>query len=156
MDILNTLFSNPWYWLIGGAVLMGLEIFAAGVYLLWIGAAMLTTGLAVALFPNLPLAAQLVVLIVAMVASILIGVRLQSRRGKDAASGLNAGLEQYVGRHVVAIQDFEAGRGRVKLEDTTYSALSPAPVKAGDTVVVTDVSNGTFQVAPPPGSGKTS
>lgn len=148
MDILNTLFEHPWYWLIGGAVLMGLEIIAAGVYLLWIGLAMVTTGLAVALFPGLPLAAQIIVLITAMIVSVLIGIRLQSRTKAGNGPALNAGLGQYVGRRVIASQDFIAGQGRVKVEDTTYNAIAKVEVSQGDTLVVSAVENGVFFVEP--------
>ena len=141
-------FSTPWYWLIAGTVLIVLETIAAGAYLIWIGIGMIITGLTVAFLPGLPLAAQVTVLIVSMVASVVTGVRLQARKKSAAPSTLNAGLEQYIGHHVVADQDFVAGRGRVKLHDSTYSAASEAPVRAGDRVVIRSVQNSIFHVEP--------
>lgn len=145
-EFLSPLFDNPWYWLIAGAVLMGLELIASGILLIWIGIGAVATGLAVALFPAMPLAAQILVLIVAMICAVLTGVRLQSRRKNDAAATLNVGLEQFVGREVIAATDFQQGQGRIKLEDTTYNARSTKPVRQGDRVVVRGIQNSVFDV----------
>ena len=54
MELIDSLFSHPWYWLIAGAILMGLELMVAGVFLIWIGLGAVVTGLSVLLFPALP------------------------------------------------------------------------------------------------------
>lgn len=148
MDILNFLFDNPWYWLIAGTVLIVLETVAAGAYLIWIGIGMVVTGLFVALLPDLPLAAQITILIVSMLAAVLVGIRLQARIKKSTPSTLNAGLEQYIGQHVIAAQDFTTGNGRIKLHDSTYSAKSDAAIKAGERVIIVSVQNSVFNVKP--------
>lgn len=145
-EFLNPLFDNPWYWLIAGAVLMGLELIAPGILLIWVGIGAVATGFAVALFPTMPLAGQIIVLIVAMICAVLLGVRLQSRRKHDAAATLNVGLEQFVGREVIAATDFHQGQGRIKLEDTTYNARAKTPVQQGDRVIVRGIQNSVFDV----------
>lgn len=147
MELIDALFSHPWYWLTAGAILMGLELMVAGVFLIWIGLGAVVTGLSVLLFPALPLTAQIVVLIVAMLGSVLLGIRVQAKRTNDAASTLNVGLEQFIGRRVIAVTHFESGRGRIKVEDTTYNAHSTEAVAAGDSVSVVGVENGVFHVS---------
>lgn len=156
MELLDTLFSNPWYWLIAGAVVMGLEIFASGVYLLWIGAAMITTGLSLALFPSLPMAAHISIFIGTMIGFILLGIKIQSRMRRTAPSHLNAGPEQFIGKYAVTAQAFEnrdntlesptAIRGRIRLEDTTYSAISYDALSEGQHVLITGLEDGIFKV----------
>lgn len=147
MEFIDSLFNHPWYWLSTGAILMGLELVAAGAYLLWIGLGAVVTGLAVLLFPSLALSLQIIILIVAMVGSVLLGIRVQAKRGNDAAASLNLGLEQFVGRRVVAVTNFENGRGRIKVEDTTYNALCTEAVAVGDTLTVIAVEHGVFHVS---------
>lgn len=154
MDILDELFNNQWIWLIGGAIVMGLELVAPGVYLFWIGGGLITTGGFVAAYPEFQLATQIIIFIVSMLVWVLAGIYLQKRAIKTGAPTLNAGLSQYVGRSVLAAQDFlgaEAeGRasylGRIKLEDTTYNAVSPQPVKKGQAVIIRAYQDGRFVV----------
>lgn len=149
MDVLNSLFDYPWYWLIAGVVLMGMELIASGVFLIWIGIGAFITGLAAKLFPGMPLSVQVIVLIIAMVGSVLLGVRFQSRRKQEGMPTLNTGASQYVGRTVVATQTFHAGRGRIKVDDTTYPAQCRAEVVEGQVVVVTAVKDSIFEVDAP-------
>lgn len=146
MNFLDSLFAVPWYWLVAGLVLMSLELLGPGVFFLWIGIGAAAVGLVLMLFPTLPLEGQIIVLLVFMVGSVLVGVRVQARNKANAAIMLNTGLNQYVGRRVVAVQAFQSGRGRIKVDDTTYPAQSDSPVESGDQMVVQAVHNGVFQV----------
>ena len=125
---------------------MGLELIVSGTFLIWIGMGAVATGMAVAFFPAMPLAGQIAVLIVAMVSAVLVGIRQQARRPNDAASTLNVGLEQFIGREVLAATDFEHGRGRIKIEDTTYNAHATDHVAQGDRLTVVSVQNSVFEV----------
>jgi inner membrane protein len=146
---MEALFANPWYWIIGGAVLAGLEIVVPGVFLLWIGLGAVVVGLLLTAFPELPLAWQLLIFAGSMVVSIGAGFLIQ-RHGRSAqtAAPLNQELAGLVGRTVVAAGDFEVGRGRVKVGDTTYAAVSAEAVTAGSTVRVLAIDEGRLRVVP--------
>ncbi|HVL57206.1 MAG TPA: NfeD family protein [Burkholderiaceae bacterium] len=129
--------SSPWLWLILGAVLAALEIVAPGVYLLWIGLGAIIVGLSLAVAPELPLSWQALIFAVAMLGSLSLGFWLQRRSRPPAQHDLlNKETQQLVGRRFRAITDFELGRGRIEVGDTSYAAVSVEPIRAGETVEV--------------------
>lgn len=135
---METLFDSPWMWIIVGALIAGLEILVPGVFLLWIGFGALAVGLILTLAPDLGLAWQMLIFAAAMLSSLGLGFAIQ-RRGKDGAPMLNQDLQAMIGRRYVALADFEAGRGRIRVADTSFAAVSDDPVKQDDLVVVTTI-----------------
>jgi inner membrane protein len=129
--------SSPWIWVIVGAVLAALEIVAPGVYLLWIGLGAIVVGLVLAFAPDLPGPWQALIFAVAMLGSLSLGFWLQRRSRPPAEQKLlNEETRQLVGRRFRAITDFELGRGRIEVGDTSYAAVSVEPIRAGETVEV--------------------
>ncbi|NMG02548.1 NfeD family protein [Azoarcus taiwanensis] len=150
MNALEPLFVSPWPWVIIGAILVGLEIIAPGVFLLWIGLGAVIVGLSVLIAPELPMAWQLLVFAVAMLGSIGIGFAIQRRsRISLTATTLNRELDALVGRQAEAIDGFSGGRGRIRVGDTSYTAESEAPVGAGMRLRITGrTPEGGFLVSP--------
>lgn len=145
---LEQLFVSPWYWIIAGTLLMGLEILVPGVFVLWIGLGALVVGIVLALFPEASLAWQLVLFAVAMLASIGTGFLIQ-RRGhsaSDAANALNQERNAMCGNSYAAIDDFSGGRGRIRVGDGSYAAVSDDAVRAGEIVTVTAIEDGRMVV----------
>jgi membrane protein implicated in regulation of membrane protease activity len=142
-----SLFANPWYWIIAGTLIAGLEILVPGVFLLWIGLGALLVGLLLSAFPDLSLTLQLLVFAFGMVGSIGAGyfVQRHSRSGQDLAP-LNHELDGLVGLTLFAASDFELGRGRVRVGDTTYSAVSDDPLGAESAVRVVGIEDGRLRV----------
>ncbi|MCG5499760.1 NfeD family protein [Ectothiorhodospira lacustris] len=135
--MLQTVLTNPWFWLIAGVILMGLEILIPGVFLLWIGLGAMISAFFVALLPDLPFAWHLMGFSVTMLGSCGLGFWLQ-RRGRAAqgdAPVMNREIDALLNREYIAATDFVAGRGRVRVGDTTYAAQGPDDVKAGDRVL---------------------
>lgn len=148
---LERAFDLPWAWMIGGLVLAGLEIVAPGAFLLWIGLGAIATGLLLFAMPDLSLQWQLMVFAGAMLASVGLGAAIQLRgRGSDAAAGINVREKALLGRTFMAVQDFEAGQGRIRVGDGTWIATASAPIRAGQTVRVMAVEKGVAQVEPMP------
>lgn len=147
---MDAIFSNPWYWMIAAGVFFIIELMAPGVFFVWVGLGALVTGLVLAALPDLSLTTQIIVFVIAMTASVLLGIKIQARSAKKRPTHINAGLDQYVGRSVTAEQDFVGGKGRIRMEDTTYSALCDAPITAGSHVKIVEVRNGAFVVSPDP------
>ncbi|MFE8035023.1 NfeD family protein [Thiohalocapsa marina] len=140
-----TLLANPWLWLSVGAVLMALELLLPGLYLLWAGLGAVVVGLLLALFPDLPVPAQLLLFALTMLSMIGAGVLLQ-RRETARRQPLNRELQALIGQELIATTVFEAGRGRVRVADTTYAALCDAPVQPGQHVRVTAIEGGRLRV----------
>ena len=139
--------SSPWLWFIGGLLLIGGEIVLPGVYLLWLGLGALVVGVLVAVFPDLGLTWQLVSFAFAMLGTVSLGFVIQRRGAPPAAGELNQELHALVGQRFVAASDFQVGVGRVRVGDTTYTAVSAEAIQAGDAVAVMAVVAGRLKVA---------
>ena len=110
-------------WLVGGLVLMLLEVFAPGAFMVWIGLAALGAGL-VTLWLELPFSQEVVVF--AGCAAVTVGLGLWLRRPRRAAivNTPGAGL---VGRTAHALA-FEGREGRVRVGDSDWPARVVAVV----------------------------
>lgn len=140
--LLETVFDASWAWLIAGVAIAGLEILVPGVFLLWIGLGALATGLVLTLLPDLPLAWQLAAFAGNMLAAVGMGILLQRKAAVDpAASMLNRELAGLVGTRTVATTAFAAGRGRIRIQDTTFAASSADTLAPGDLVEIVGIEN---------------
>lgn len=138
------IFHSPWAWLIVGLVLIIGETLLPGVLLLWIGSGALAVGALLMLWPDILLPVQLVLMACFMFASIGLGIRLQHRR--NDAKTINIGLAAYIGQEIIVTHAFQAGNGRIHLNDTSYSAQSTDQITAGAKVVITAYLDGRFTV----------
>ncbi len=136
---MEALFDSPWIWIITGALIAGLEILVPGVFLLWVGFGALAVGLVLAFAPDLPLAWQMLVFATAMLCSLGLGFTIQRRGKSDSAPMLNQDLQAMIGRRYVALGDFEAGRGRIRVADTSFAVVSDDAVREGEIVEVTAI-----------------
>ena len=146
MDWLEGLDAH-WIWLTLGLVLAGLEMLVPGVYLIWLAAAAIITGV-LTLTLDLSLPMQVVdfvflSLIIAFSAKRFLGERpiessdpLMNRRGA-----------RLVGETAVVVQAIEHGSGRVKLGDSEWIAHGPN-VAVGERVRVSG-SDGTILLVEP-------
>jgi membrane protein implicated in regulation of membrane protease activity len=146
MDWLGGIESH-WIWLTLGLVLAGLEMLVPGVYLIWLAAAAIITGVLTLVFEvSLPL--QIVdfvflSLIIAFSAKRFLGERpiessdpLMNRRGA-----------RLVGETALVVQTIEHGSGRVKLGDSEWIAHGPN-VAAGERVRVSGSDGAILLVEP--------
>ena len=125
MDWLEGLDAH-WVWLTLGLVLAGLEMLLPGIYLIWLAAAAIITGM-LTLALDLSLPAQVIdfvalSLIIAFSAKRFLGERpiessdpLMNRRGA-----------RLVGETALVVQAIEHGSGRVKHGDSEWIARGPA------------------------------
>ena len=103
-------------WLLSGLVLLGLEILAPGVFMMWLGIAAVATGL-LALVMELQFGAQVGVFGIFAAISLLIGLRLR-RPSALAMHNQDAGL---IGR-VATVLHFSGQEGRVRVGDSDWAA----------------------------------
>lgn len=112
----------PWSaWLVGGCVLLILELALPGVFLMWLGLAAIGTGLLtlVAGFINRSLGQGAEVAAFAVLAALAIGVA--RRLGRPRAPVVNTPQSGLVGRRAVVV-GFSGAEGRVRVGDADWSA----------------------------------
>lgn len=126
-----------WDWLALGTLLLILEVFGAGGYLLWIGMAAASVGVLTYLFPALPWAWQFVLFGVLSVLTAVFWWQRQRAAGKTSAQpGLNQRGSELVGRSFVLHEAIVGGRGKIKAGDSLWLVTGP-DLPAGSEVRVT-------------------
>lgn len=122
-------------WLLAGIVLAIAEALIPGVYLIWIGAAAILTGIVTFIFGPV-LAIQFGIFAVLVLLSVLLGYRIYRRNPITSADPmLNQRAQQMVGRTVVVSTAIINGEGRVKVGDGSWRAIGPdAPIGTRMTV----------------------
>ncbi|THK36032.1 NfeD family protein [Ensifer sp. MPMI2T] len=119
---------GPWSWWVLGLVLLTAELVLPGVFLVWIGFAALATGsLSLLLWDTAFWVWEIQVLVFALhsVFAVLIGRRFVSSSADSDEPLLNKRGESLVGRTAVLEQPIAEGRGRVRLDDTTWAVEGP-------------------------------
>lgn len=145
---------SPWWqsispseWLIAGMILLVLEIFAPGAFLLWFGIAALVVGFALWLVPALPWQAQIIAFALLSIGALL-GYRAWRKRVPDRPDDqplLNKRTEQMIGRVFILDQAITNGRGKIKVGDALWTVSGP-DLAVGTTVRVLSVREQILQV----------
>src|SRR5215208_5366576 len=129
-EIVQTL--GPWSWVVLGLALMGLELVAPGVFLIWLGLAAVLTGL---LDAALCLSWQTAWLAFAALAVVAVAAgRMLTRSREDDAGGrppLNRRGQALVGRVLTLDAPIVEGCGRIRVDDSSWRVVGPdAPAGA--------------------------
>ncbi|CAN5473474.1 NfeD family protein [soil metagenome] len=131
-------FFGLWtWWIIAGAMLL-LELAIPGVFFIWLAGAAAVLGLFVLIFT---VAWQFEIALFAVLAVIFLLVlrpRFMGRLEKTDRPNLGRRMYDYVGRSYVLQDPIVDGRGRIRIEDTTWEILGPDRAK-GEWVKVTGV-----------------
>ena len=127
-----------WLWLIGGVLLLILEVIVPGFFLVFLGAAAIATGLFTVLF-NLGAAAELALFALYAVIAVLVGRRFYANRTADSTDPLlNDRAGRLVGKVVTVVAAVDDQNGRVRVGDSEWSARG-GPAAAGERVRITGV-----------------
>lgn len=131
---------GPWSWWVLGLVLLAAEVVAPGVFLVWIGIAAILTGVVSLLLWEAGFwvwQAQLVFFAVLSVVAVLLGRRFLARSGNTTDEPLlNQRGARLIGRTAVLEQPIVEGRGRIRLDATTWPVSGP-DLPAGSRIKVT-------------------
>lgn len=114
---------GPWFWVVLGLVLVGLELAVPGVFLMWFGLAALCTGLADAALGLSWQAAALAFAGLSLV-SVALG-RALTRPRRDDHPGLNRRGDALVGQAFTLDAPIVAGEGRIRVGDSFWRVLGP-------------------------------
>jgi membrane protein implicated in regulation of membrane protease activity len=119
-------FLSFWDWLALGTVLLILEVFGAGGYLLWIGMAAATVGVLTFLIPDLSWEMQLLLFGLLSVLTALYWWKRQRSaiRASDQPT-LNLRGQELIGKTFVVHEAIIGGRGKIKVADGVWMAKGP-------------------------------
>ena len=115
-----------WDWLALGTVLLILEVFGAGGYLLWVGIAGIIVGVVTFLIPALFWALQLPLFgILAILTAVFWWKRQRNIVASSDQPELNSRGHELIGRTFVVQQAIVEGRGKIKVGDSVWMAVGP-------------------------------
>jgi inner membrane protein len=138
------------WWLVAAVLLGGAELLVPGVFLVFLAVAAAITGAFLLLFPELPVAAQL--LSFAAWAAIAVWLGRKHYRENPVASSdplLNDRVARLLGQTVTVVQAIDGGTGRVRVGDSEWLAHGP-DLPAGARVRITGGTSGALTVEPLP------
>ena|SRR5215211_2060659 len=131
---------GPWSWIVLGLVLIGLELLAPGVFLLWLGLAAVVTGVLDWAF-DLSWQAAAISFAILSVISVLLG-RAVTRHPEEEDAGpfaLNRRGHALVGQVFTLEMPITEGSGRIRVGDSSWRVTGPsAPAGAKVRVVRAD------------------
>lgn len=144
MPVFDTL--GAWSWIILGLILIGGEMLAPGVFLIWLGLAALLTGAVVGL-SDIGWQAAALVFAGFSLACVLLGHLLTRRKNDepDVATGLNDRGRQLIGRVYKLDATMTGGEGRIRVGDSSWRITGPE-LLAGSEVRVVRVDGATLVV----------
>lgn len=144
--ILSAIFDSYWYWFSAALLLLLLEVLIPGAFLMWIGLGAAGVGVFLFIFPTISLVWQLLALAISVTVAVLFGAAWQKKSRQQNPHGLNQGLESYIGRYATVSDDFVQGQGRVRLDDSSFTAYGEGNIKAQAQVIILAVDDLGFKV----------
>lgn len=123
---------GAWSWIVGGLVLLALELVLPGGVLVWLGGAALLTG-ALSLLINIYWPLQFVLFGVLALASIWLWLRLRGDTTESDRPFLNRRTDRFIGREAVLEEAILDGEGRITLGDSVWRITGP-DLPAGERV----------------------
>jgi membrane protein implicated in regulation of membrane protease activity len=139
--------NEHWVWMTLGLVLAGLEMLIPGVYLIWLAAAAVITGVLAATL-ELSHAAQVIDFVfLSLIIAFSAKRFLRDKPIESSDPLMNRRGARLVGETALVVQAIEHGSGRVKLGDSEWIARGPN-VAAGERVRVSGSEGAILLVEP--------
>jgi len=141
-----------WYWIIAGFCLMGLDLIFPSFTLIWFGLGALAVGALKAFWPDLPVAAQLLLWPVASISFTVMWFKYLKPRGSAKNNAL--ARESVVGEtgRVIRAADRSCDRWTVRFDtpllgEAEWCCYADEELQVGDAVRVTDIEGRVLKVA---------
>ncbi|MBE6450321.1 MAG: NfeD family protein [Alphaproteobacteria bacterium] len=134
-----------WGWLSFGVILMILELFIPGTFVVWFGLGAVLTGVFIALFAPLSIAWQILIFVVMSIICVAFGSFVYAKIfgvNKQNAGTLKTGAKRFIGQTFEVCESIKNAKGKVIIGDTVWLASADEDIKKGELVIVEDV-NGT-------------
>ena len=115
-----------WDWLALGTILLILEVFGAGGYLLWVGMAAAIVGVLTFLIPDLSWEVQLLLFgLLSVLTALYWWKRQRSAASASDQPTLNLRGQELIGKTFVVHEAIVGGRGKIKVADGVWMAKGP-------------------------------
>lgn len=112
---------KPWHWWMAAIVMMTLEVFAPGVFFMWLGLAAGIVGIISWLIPDIAWEWQVLAFAFLAVVSALLGRKwLELHPIASDQPFLNRRGEQYIGRTFTLSEPIVNGLGKIVVDDSTW------------------------------------
>ena len=116
---------GPWTWLVIGIVLLGVELIAPGVFMLWLGLAAILVGV-VSFAIDWTWQSQIIAFVVFSLAAVPLWRRVASQSSSSPDSVfLNRRSDALVGRTFTLDKPIMDGSGSVRVDDTVWRVSGP-------------------------------
>lgn len=149
-DLAHFMATDPvyWWWFIIACVLIILEIFIPGVYLIWIGVAAIVMGSIVYFISDISMTFQVLIFAILIVATV-VTYSLYKRKYPVVVDevALNRKSEQYIGKMLTLTEAIVNGSGKVKVNDAIWKVTCSEDMPVGRPVRVVGVENTILVVA---------
>lgn len=138
---------GPWAWLIGGVILLALELVLPGSFLMWLGLAAIVVGVA-SFAVGISWQVAWISFAVLAIVLLLVGRHFFApNRSKSDRPHLNERGQAMIGRQMTLDEPIADGQGRVKIGDTFWRVQGP-DLAAGTRVEVSDTDGSALIVLP--------
>lgn len=126
MDLINLAVEyGPWSWIVGGLILLAIELLAPGGVFVWFGSAAVVTGLATFAIP-MGWPVQWAVFGVLSVLGLAGWLAMRARKPAESDSPfLNRRSARLVGQQGLLSEPLTGGSGRMELGDTVWRVTGP-------------------------------
>ncbi len=132
---------NIWLWLSIGILLIILELYVPGVFMVWFGLGAILTGLLVSLLSLYAPFTQILLFILMSVLSTVFGFFVYKKvfgKNKEIQKNHEVGASRYIGKRFIVAETIKNGKGKVAVGDSVWIALSDKTIQKGEEVVVKD------------------
>jgi membrane protein implicated in regulation of membrane protease activity len=115
-----------WHWWVIAIVLVILEAFVSGTFLLWMGVSAAVVGLVLVIAPGMSWEYQVLLFAVLSIVSIALWLlRLKKHPTQSEVSNLNKRVAQYMDRVARVQEPIVNGLGTINVDDTIWRVLGP-------------------------------
>jgi membrane protein implicated in regulation of membrane protease activity len=115
-----------WHWWVIAVVLVILEAFVSGTFLLWMGVSAAVVGVVLLIAPGMGWEYQVLLFAVFSVVSIALWlIRLKKHPTQSEVSNLNRRMAQYIGSTAIVKEPIVNGLGTINVDDTIWRVLGP-------------------------------
>lgn len=139
-----------WHWAVLGLILVIFEVFAPGVFFLWLGLGAFLTGTVMMVFPSMGWELQLVLFAVFGVTAVIVGRRFYdpSKAEPTDHPHLSERDSAQIGKVFTLIKPMTDGVGKIKFGDSEWRVTGNGDLPKGAKVRVTGLEGASFAVEP--------
>ena len=131
-------YTEPYFiWFCIGLVFLLLEIGVPGLIIFFFGIGAWIASI-VSFFADISLNAQIILFLVISLLSLILFRGQLKKRFFDEGGKTKTLEDEFIGKHVIALSDFDNGEGQVEFKGATWVAHSEDEIKKGQKVKITD------------------